>query len=159
MESQVLQQFYERLQIVLPIDELLPRLVSKKIIAINDKILITESGRNINERCRFFLDHYIAKPLSAGDPTPFYKLLQAMDTSVNGIALATKIQQSLMIESLQDKISGKFEVGYIHIMYVYTLYLHGLSINMHNNLIFYYLKTRRCFYTIPCIIIICIVIV
>ena len=107
LELQVLQQFYEHLQIVLPIDELLPRLVSKKIITINDKILITESGRNINEKCRFFLDHYIAKPLSTGDPIPFYKLLQAMDTSVNGVTLATKIQQYLMIESLQDKISGE----------------------------------------------------
>ena len=77
--------------------------------------MITESGRNINERCRFFLDHYIAKPLSAGDPVPFYKLLQAMDTSVNGITLATKIQQSLMIESLQDKISGEFKAVYMHV--------------------------------------------
>ena len=105
MELQILQQFYERLQNVLLINELLPQFVSKKIITINDKVIITESGK-INERCQFFLDHYIAKPLSAGDPLPFYRLLQVMDTSVNCHRLATKIQQSLMIGSLQDKIFG-----------------------------------------------------
>ena len=105
LELQILQQFYERLQNVLLINELLPQFVSKKIITINDKVMITESGKT-NERCQFFLDHYIEKPLSAGDPLPFYRLLQAMDTSVNCHRLAAKMQQSLMIGSLQDKISG-----------------------------------------------------
>ena len=107
----MLYQFYEHLQSVLPIDELLPRLVSKKVITINEKIDITESGRNIYGKCRILLDHYIAKPLSSGDPTPFYKLLQAMGTSLNGSMLAMKMQNSLMIECLQDKISGEFITG------------------------------------------------
>ena len=111
VESEVLQHFYEELQNGLQIDELLPQLVSKKIITINDKILITESGKNINERCQFFLDHYVAKPLSAGDPAPLYKLLQVMDGSVKCILLATKIKQSLMTGSLQDKISGEYKIS------------------------------------------------
>ena len=105
-ESQVLQQFYQDLQGGLPIDELLPGIVTKKIITINDKISITESSKNINERCQFFLDHYIAKPLLAGDPTPLYNLLQIMETSFKCMLLAKRIKHSLKIESLQDKISG-----------------------------------------------------
>ena len=107
MESEVLQHFYQDLQGGLPIDELLPRIVTKNIITINDKISITESGKNINERCQFFLDHYIAKPLSAGNPTPLYKLLQLlMEKPFKCILLAEKIKHSLNIESLQDRISG-----------------------------------------------------
>ena len=112
VESEVLHHFYKDLQIVLPIDELLPQLVTKKIITINDKILVTESGKNINERAQFFLDHYIARPLSAGDPASFYKLLQIMDASIKCKVLANKIKKSLKIESLQDKISGEYICSY-----------------------------------------------
>ena len=118
VESKVLQQFYQDLQGGLPIDELLPRIVTKKIITINDKISITESGKNINERCQFFLDHYIAKPLLAGDPTPLYKLLQLMESSFKCILLATKIKHSLKIESLQDKISGEFKAADTQNIYI-----------------------------------------
>lgn len=121
VESNVLQQFYQDLQGGLPIDELLPQIVTKTIITINDKISITESGKNINERCQFFLDHFIAKPLSAGDPIPLYKLLQVMESSFKCILLATRIKHSLKIESLQDKISGKFKVAeQKHNAYMYT---------------------------------------
>ena len=108
VELKVLHQFYDDLQIVLPIDKLLPQLVTKKIITINDKILVTESSKNINERTLFFLEHYIAKPLSAGDSASFYKLLQVMDASNKCIVLSAKIKQCLNIESLQDKISSKY---------------------------------------------------
>ena len=107
IEAEVLYHFYKDLQNGLPIDELLPQFVTKKIITINDKISVTESGRNINERAQFFLDHYIAQPLSAGDPASFYKLLQIMDASIKCIVLSTKIKQRLNMESLQDKISGE----------------------------------------------------
>ena len=109
LESEVLQKFYQDLQGGLLIDELLPQTVTKNIITINDKVSVTESGKNTNERCQFFLDHFIAKPLSAGDPIPLYKLLQVMESSFKYILLATKIKQSLKIESLQDKISGKLQ--------------------------------------------------
>ena len=106
-ESAVLQQFYKDLQNGISLHELLPQLITKRIITIDDKILIAESGRNVNERCQYFLDQYISKPLSAGDSSAFYKFLQVMDASSKYSLLATKIKQSLTIESLQEKISGK----------------------------------------------------
>ena len=105
-ESDVLQKFYRDLQSGILIDEFLPSLISKRVIIINDKTLITESGKSTNERCQFFLDNYISKPLSAGDSSAFYKLLQLLDGSTKHAVLTAKIKQSLMIESLQDKISG-----------------------------------------------------
>ena len=124
IEVEVLYHFYKDLQNGLPIDELLPQFVTKKIITINDKILVTESGRNINERAQFFLDHYIAQPLSAGDPASFYKLLQIMDASVKCIVLSAKIKQQLNIESLQDKISGELHRQDVHMC------LHVMSIKV-----------------------------
>ena len=105
-ESDVLQKFYRDLQSGISIDEFLPSLISKRVITINDKTLITESGKSTNERCQFFLDNYVSKLLSAGDPSAFYKLLQLLDASSKHAVLTAKIKQSLMIESLQDKISG-----------------------------------------------------
>ena len=105
-ESAVLQQFYKDLQNGISLDKLLPQLITKRIITIDDKLLIAESGRNVNERCQYFLDQYISKPLSAGDSSAFYKFLLVMDSSSKYSLLATRMKQSLMIESLQEKNSG-----------------------------------------------------
>ena len=99
----VLQGFYEDLQNELPIDELLPQIVTKRIITIQDKILITESAKTINERAKFFLDHYISKPMSRGDDSAFYKLLQVLNSTSKCPVIVAKIKQCLQ---LQDKISG-----------------------------------------------------
>ena len=102
----MLQQFYKDLQNYIPIDEFLPQLVTTKIITITDKLLITECSKRVNERCQYFLDHYISKPLSAGNTSVFYKLLQIMDESPRCSGLAAKIKESLKIESMQDNLSG-----------------------------------------------------
>ena len=105
-ESAVLQQFYEDLQNCIPIDEFLPQLVTTKIITITDKMSITDCSKRVNERCQYFLDHYISKPLSAGNPSSFHKMLQIMDASPRCSGLADKIKQSLKTESMQDNQSG-----------------------------------------------------
>ena len=105
-ESAVLLQFYKDLQNGISLDELLPQLIAKRIITIDDKILIAQSGRSVNERCQYFLDQHISKPLSAGDSSAFYKFLLVIDASSKYSMLATKIKQSLMVESLQDKTFG-----------------------------------------------------
>ena len=102
----MLQQFYKDLQNFVPLDEFLPQLVTTKIITITDKMSIAECSKRANERCQYFLDHYISKPLSADNPSAFYKLLQIMDASPTCSGLAAKIKQSLKIESIQDIFSG-----------------------------------------------------
>ena len=105
-ESTVLQQFYEDLHNGLPVDELLPQLVTRRVITIQDKLLITESGKTTNERTQLFLDQFISKPMSDGDPSAFYKLLQVMDSSLKCPVIVAKIKQHLQLKSLQDKFSG-----------------------------------------------------
>ena len=105
-ESAVLRKFSKDLQNEFPLDEFLPQLVTKKIITITDKLLITEYSKSINERFQYFLDQCILKPILAGDPSAFYKLLQLMETSSKCIVLAARIKQCLMIGSLENKFSG-----------------------------------------------------
>ena len=107
-ESAVLQQFYKDLKNVIPLDSFLPQLLTKKIITITDKLLITEHSKSVNERCQYFLDQFISKPILAGDPGPFYKLLKLMETSSQCIVLAARIKQCLMVRSLENKFSGKY---------------------------------------------------
>ena len=107
-ESAVLQQFFKDLQNGIPLDNFLPQLVTKKIITITDKLQITEHSKSINERCQYFLDQFISKPILAGDPSAFYKLVQLMETSSQCIVLAARIKQCLMVGSLENKFAGKF---------------------------------------------------
>ena len=107
-ESALLQQFYEDLKNGIPLDNFLPQLVTKKIITITGKLLITEYSKNVNERCQYLLDKFILKPISAGDPSAFYKLLQLMETSSQCIVLAARIKQHLMIGSLENKFTGMY---------------------------------------------------
>ena len=55
-ESAVLQKFYKDLQNGFPLDEFLPQLVTKKIITITDKLLITEYSKSVTERHQYFLN-------------------------------------------------------------------------------------------------------
>ena len=107
-ESALLLQFYQDLQNGIPLDTFLPQLVTKKIITIADKLLITEYSKSTNERCRYFLDQFISKPISAGDPGAFYKLLQLMETSSQCIVLAARIKQCLMVGSMENKFIGMY---------------------------------------------------
>lgn len=102
----MLQQFYTDLIKEIPLHSFLPQLVTRKIITITDKLLITEYSKSVTERCQYFLDQFISKPTLAGDPSPFYKLLQLMETSSQCIVLAAKIKQCLMVGSLENKFSG-----------------------------------------------------
>ena len=105
-ESVVIQKFYKDLQSGFPLDEFLPQLVTKKIITLTDKLLITEYSKSVSERCRFFLDQCILKPISAGDPSAFYSLLQLMESSSQCIVLAARMKQHLMMGSLENKFGG-----------------------------------------------------
>ena len=106
----MLQYFNQELQNGLPIDEIIPQLVTKKIITINDKLLIIQFSKNATERSKYFLEQYIIKPLLGSDSSAFYKFLQILEASSKCILLAARIKQLLMVESLQGKILGTYVI-------------------------------------------------
>ena len=84
--------FYDKICKTLPLDEFLPKLVAQRIITIDEKMRIAASGKTESERTQHLLDHYIARPLSAGDPSFFHKLLDVMSGSPKCDFLINDIQ-------------------------------------------------------------------
>ena len=84
--------FYDKICKTLPLDEFLPKLVTQRIITIDEKTRIAASGKTESERTQHLLDHYIARPLSAGDPSFFHKLLDVMSGSPKCDFLINDIQ-------------------------------------------------------------------
>ena len=100
---------YDKICKILPIDELLPELVTQRIITIDDKTRIAVSGKTESERTQYLLDHYIARPLSAEDPSFFNKLLDVMSGSPKCNFLINEIKCHLSTASMEyQKFSGKF---------------------------------------------------
>ena len=92
---------YDKICKTLPIDELFPQLVTQRIITIDDKTRISVSGKTESERTQYLLDHYIARPLSAGDPSFFDKLLDVMSGSTKCNFLINDIQHHLSTASMK----------------------------------------------------------
>ena len=107
-ELDALTTFYDKICKTLPVEELLPELVAQRVITIDDKEIITVTGRTQSEKTQYLLDHYIARPLSARDPNFFYKLLDVMATSTKCNFLISDIQHYLSTTMGNQKFSGQF---------------------------------------------------
>ena len=109
---------------MLPIDELLPELVAQCVITKDNKTRITVSGKTESERTQYLLDHYIAKPLSAGDPSSFHKLLDVMSSSPKCKYLINDIQHHLSTATNNQKFSGELcnsLIGSCILLYINTM--------------------------------------
>ena len=102
----MLQSLCQELQNGLPINELMPQLITKKIITIHDKLSISEFSKNATKRCKYFLEEYIIKPLIEGNSGAFYKFLQLLEASSKCILLAAKIKERLVVKSSQGNFCG-----------------------------------------------------
>ena len=129
-ELDALVTFYEKICVSLPTDELLPKLVTERVITITDKSKIVNTGKTEFERTQYLLDHYISKPLSTGDPKFFYILLDLMSTTSKCDFLVNEIQQYLSTALTHQKFSGKFKR---YIRCIFTMYVYVCSIIIYVN--------------------------
>ena len=106
-ELEALVTFYEKICKALPINELLPKLVTQRVITINDKSRIAATGKTEFERSQYLLDHYIARPLSAGDPNFFNILLDLMSSTSKCSFLVNEMQSYLSTTLTHQKFSGE----------------------------------------------------
>ena len=111
-EMNALSTFYEKICNVLPVDELLPKLVKERVITVNDKARISANGKTEFERSQYLLDYYIARPLSTGDLSFFNKLLDIMLNSSKSNFLVDEIQRQLSTTMKYQKFSGKLIAHY-----------------------------------------------
>ena len=106
-ELDALHVFYEKICSTLPVNDLLPELVSQRVITINDKSRVAATGKTEFERTQYLLDQYVARPLSAGDPNFFNILLNLMSTTPKCDFLVNQIQQYLSTTAKCQKFSSK----------------------------------------------------
>ena len=81
LESRLLQEYYSKLVTTLAqcIDEdLLPALVSAKVITIDDKNTIKRHGNRPTDRIEYLLDNHVNRSLCVGITDNFAKLLRIM---------------------------------------------------------------------------------
>ena len=107
-EMDALVTFYDKITKALPVNDLLPELVTQRVITIDDKTTIAASGTTDSERTQYLLDYYIARPLSAGDPTCFHKLIDLMSNSTKCNFLVSDILCHLSTAMKHQKFSGEF---------------------------------------------------
>lgn len=85
---------YEQLLLLIPVDEVARKLLSKQIIDLNDKQLIN-AEKSDKKRAEYLLDHYILKRVESGEHNVFYILLEAMNESGKCDSLVKKIYKDL----------------------------------------------------------------
>ena len=78
-QSEVLNNFYEKLVAVLPMQDatFMAKLVGHNLLPGNLKALV-ESKQTVSDKAMYFLDHEIKPGVSIGDFTNFDKLLNVM---------------------------------------------------------------------------------
>ena len=103
-ELDALVTFYEKICSTLPTDELLPQLVTQRVITLHEKSKI-DAVKTEFEKAQYLLDRYIARPLSAGDPRFFNILLDLMSTTSKCSFLINEIRQHLSTTLKHQKFS------------------------------------------------------
>ena len=106
-ELEVLSIFYENICNTLPVDELLPMFVSKRVIEVKDKTKISAYGKTEFERSQYLLDYYIARPLSTEDNSAFNKFLNVVSTSSKCGFLITEMKHQLFTTMKHHKFSDE----------------------------------------------------
>ena len=80
----------EDLYNALPIDDLLPKMISKRVINFNDKAEI-RSGRTDREKVEIFLSKLVGE-MASGENKRFYDLINVMKESPKCVWLVTKME-------------------------------------------------------------------
>ena len=86
--------YYEQLLPVIPVDDVVVKLIPKRIINFDDKQLI-KAEKSSRRQAEYLLDNYIMKRIQGGDEDVFYILLDAMRESGKCNNLVKKIYASL----------------------------------------------------------------
>jgi len=93
---------YEQLVNVIPVEEVLRKLLTKRVINFSDKQIIMSEKSDVN-RAECLVDKYIIPRLSTGEDVPFLDLLDAMRESGKCDKLVKKIYEELGREAPQSK--------------------------------------------------------
>jgi len=93
---------YEKLVNVIPVEEVLRKLLTKRVINLSDKQIIMSEKSDVS-RAECLIDNYIMRRLSTGEDGPLLTLLDAMRESGKCDDIVKKIYKELGMEMPQSK--------------------------------------------------------
>ena len=94
---EVALSYYDQLLPVIPVDEVLVKLIPKRIINLDDKQLI-KAEKTSKKQAEYLLDNYILKRIQTGEDRILFILLEAMRESGKCDSLVKKIYKDLGID-------------------------------------------------------------
>ena len=106
-ELTALQNCYNKLTLALPLDDIVPRLISQRVISISDKQQIMAHPTDA-QKVEHFLE-ILRKPLSIGNTKEFDIFLKVLKQNMKGGFLAGELEKELE-KARSEKKSTTFEV-------------------------------------------------
>ena len=103
-EFTALQNCYNKLILALPLDDIVPKLISQRVISISDKQQIMAHPTD-SQKIEHFLE-ILRKPLSVGDTKEFDIFLKVLKQNMKGGFLAGELEKEL------DKARFKVDMAY-----------------------------------------------
>ena len=97
---EVALSYYDQLLPVIPVDEVLVKLIPTRIINLDDKQLI-KAEKTSKKQAEYLLDHYILKRIQTGEDHILFILLEAMRESGKCDSLVKKIYKDLGMDLSQ----------------------------------------------------------
>ena len=118
-ELEVITNYYKTLCVVLPVDELIPDLITERVIVFEDEEEISSNHTN-RKKAQVLLKELIVRSLRAGDSSKFYRFLNVIKRNDKCSLLAKNIEddiQSLgscmMPQHVEDSQCGElYDCGY-----------------------------------------------
>ena len=104
-ELTALQNCYNKLTLALPLDDIVPKLISQRVITISDKQAIMAHPTD-SQRIEHFLE-ILRKPLSVGDTKNFETFFKILKQNMKGGFLAGELEKEL--EKARPRTETTFE--------------------------------------------------
>ena len=104
-EYNALVDMHKDLCRALPINDLFPNLISRRVISFVDKKKLCQLGRIEEEITQEFIERHIYPQLATWETANFYGLLSAMREESKSYFLATKVEERIAF--YQSKSLGK----------------------------------------------------
>jgi len=94
-ELTAVRNCYNKLTSALPLDDMMPRLISQRVITIDDKQLIMAEPSD-RKKIEYFLDNILIKQLTVGDTDNFNIFLKVLKQNAKGGFLAEELEKELV---------------------------------------------------------------
>jgi len=93
-ELKALAECFDKLTWALPLDDITPKLISKRVLSFSVKQEIAAESSD-RKKVAYFLEHCIQKPLSIGDRTNFDHLMEIMKENKKAAFLVDELEKQL----------------------------------------------------------------